>query len=277
MAWLKRLKTWIWLGQSQAAALLFRRITVRLTGAAIAAGGITLMGFGTIGSPVISNGTSLVDAGGNNNAGDFFLDGISLGPGGEHDPHLGCPNSIIVGGKDLADSSGTFNIFGWPPSGSMEDLLDGTWHYTVATTSSTTTVGGGTQTIAIVSTSELVAAALNAGDTPQQIQGLHFKFQVNQDPVKFKTFWLDCVVGTTTTSSSTTSGAPAPPSTTSTTTGAVPGTPISTPGVGTGALGVTTKTPSTGADVEFGLGLGLVIGGAAMAVGAGPLFRRKKK
>lgn len=294
--------TWLWALQSQVVILAARRITVRLTGAAIAAGGLGLMGLGTAAAPSLSGGVALQSSVGDDNAGDFFLDSISLGPGGETDPHLGCPASIIVGGMNLADPSGGFTIFGWPPSGSQESLLSGTWQYN--------TIVGGTQTIATVSATTLVNDAIAAGDTVVNPNGLHFKIQVGQDPTKFKTFWLDCTP-TTSTTTTTTSSTPATTTTTTTapeetttttapeetTTTTAPAESTTTPaappevvsssstasalgvgaGSGSGVLGASTGTPSTGADVQFGLGLGLAIGGGTLAFAAGPLGRRFKK
>ena len=272
MAGLRKLTYWLYMSQSHVVGLLLRRLTVRLTGAAIATGGLALMGFGTIGAPALSNGVALQAANGDNNAGDFFLDGISLGPGGEHDPHLGCPTSIIVGGMNLADSSGSYTIYGWPPSGTQESLLSGTWNYNKTV--------GGTQTIATVSSTTLVNDAIAAGDTAINSQGLHFKILVSQDPTKFKTFWLNCAAPAAPTPTPTPTPRPGPtPTPTPTPTPAPPGpTPTPTPhastssvaGVGTGVLGASTGTPSTGADVDFGLGLGM------LALGGGLMFAAKR-
>jgi hypothetical protein len=49
-----------------------------------------------------------------------------------------------------------------------------------------------------------------------------------------------------------------------------------TSGQGSGVLAISTSTPSTGADVGFGTGLLLVIGGTGLVLGAGRLSRRRK-
>ena len=297
MVGLRWLALWLYLSRSYFMTLLARRITVRLTGAAIATGGLALIGVGTVGSPVLSNGIALQAAGGDSNGGDVWVDNVGqpAGPGHEQDPHLSCTN-INLWGNSLADSSGTYTIDGWPGTGTgAGDLVYGvaTWHYNTA--------AGGDQVISVINVQTLLADALANGDTLQAQQGLHFKLQLLQDPQKHKTFWVNCVPATTTTSSttsstastttststatSTTSTAPggatsttsAAPGATTTTTPAALTTTVTSAGVGAGVLGASTSTPSTGADVEFGLGLGLMIGGAALAAGAGPLFRRLKK
>ena len=47
------------------------------------------------------------------------------------DPHLACAN-INLWGNGLADSSGTFTIDGWSPSGSHEQVDAATWSYNTA-------------------------------------------------------------------------------------------------------------------------------------------------
>lgn len=79
-------------------------------------------------------------------------------------------------------------------------------------------------------------------------------------------------------SSTTTTGTAATSTTTSTTTGSSRASSTaassSSNGAGTGVAGTSTGTPGTGAEVAFGVGLGLVIGGAALAFTAGPRRRR---
>src|SRR5207253_836509 len=102
-------------------------------------------------------------------------------------------------GAGLADTSGTFTIDGWPPSGHKAQAYpaSGTlpWNYTA---------GSGTQNLLLAGASDpytadadidvdkLLANAKNNGDAPVNKQGFHFKLQFSQDPQKHKTFWVDC-------------------------------------------------------------------------------------
>src|SRR5436305_12591321 len=74
--------------------------------------------------------TALAASGGDSNAGDVWLDNVGqpAGPGHEMDPRLACQDINLWGDK-LADSSGTFTINGWPPSGGKEVDYSGTWSY----------------------------------------------------------------------------------------------------------------------------------------------------
>ncbi len=120
---------------------------------------------------------------GNPNSGDVWVDNVGqpAGPGHEMDPHLACQN-INLWGNGLADSSGTFGIDGWPPSGAQESDYSANWHYS----------SSGDQVIAVINVAQLIATAKANGDTPQANQGYHFKLQFSQDPQKHKTFWVDC-------------------------------------------------------------------------------------
>lgn len=71
--------------------------------------------------------------------------------------------------------------------------------------------------------------------------------------------------GTSTTGGTTTAGSSGASSTAASS---------SSSGAGTGVAGTSTGTPGTGAEVAFGVGLGLVIGGVALAFTAGPRRRR---
>lgn len=125
------------------------------------------------------------DAGGDNNAGDIWVDtvGAPPGPGHEMDPHLPCADINLWGDK-LADASGTYTIDGWQPSGSGGQAYSSTWNYDQAT--------GGSQVIDVINKDTLIAAAVANGDAPVNKQGFHFKIQFVQDPQKHKTFWIDC-------------------------------------------------------------------------------------
>ena len=144
--------------------------------------------------------------GGDSNAGDVWTDNVGqpAGPGHEQDTHLACQD-INLWGSGLADSSGSFTIDGWPPSGSKETDYSGTWAYDTAQ--------GGDQVVAVISISQLIATAQANGDAPKNSQGYHFMLQFPQDPQKHKTFWVDCPAGTSAAGTQTSSG-----STTSTTT-----------------------------------------------------------
>jgi hypothetical protein len=146
--------------------------------------------------------------GGNSNAGDVWLDNVGnpAGPGHEMDPHLACQD-INLWGSGLADSSGSFAIDGWPPSGGKEEDYSATWSYDTAK--------GGDQVVAVINVSQLIATAQHNGDAPKNKQGYHFKLQFSQDPQKHKTFWVDCTSSGP--SSPGTTGSPTPTSTTRTT------------------------------------------------------------
>ena len=179
-----------------------RKVGVRLTGVTIFTGGLALMGFGTIGSPLSSGGVVAAAPGGNSNSGDVWVDNVGnpAGPGHENDPHLDCAD-INVWGNGLSDPSGSYTVDGWPPSGSQEQDYpatgEGTWSYDTAT--------GGDQVTAVIDVDVLIANAIANGDTAQAQQGFHFKLEFSQDPQKHKVFWVDCPGQTTTTTSSTTS------------------------------------------------------------------------
>ena len=213
-----------------------RRVAVRLAGVAVATGGLALMGFGTIGSPLASGGTAAAApaAGGNNNKGDVFVDNVGnpCCPGHEQDPHLTCTN-INLWGDGMADPTGNYVIDGWPPSGSMEQDYpttgQGTWTYNQTQ--------GGTQVIDVINVTTLINNAIANGDTPQANQGYHFKLQLVQAPQKHKTFWVDCAA--TTTTSSTTSSTGSSTSSTSSSTSTQSTT------VRTSTTSKTTKTKTT--------------------------------
>ncbi|HEX6538932.1 MAG TPA: hypothetical protein VF155_07115 [Candidatus Dormibacteraeota bacterium] len=266
-----------------------RRVAVRLIGVTVATGGLALMGFGTIGSPLASGGTAAAAPGGHNNKEDVFLDNVGQPccPGHEQDPHLTCTD-INIWGVSMTDPSGTYTIDGWPPSGSHEQDYpasgDGAWTYDQTL--------GGPQVISVINVHTLISNAIANGDTPQGNQSFHFKLQLLQAPQKHKTFWVDCPTTSTTSTSSTTSTtsssthrtthttSTAASSTTSSTAASstsslVP--PVSTSSsVGTGTLAVSTATPSTGADAEFGLGLGLMIAGGGLVAAAARMGRQPK-
>jgi hypothetical protein len=123
--------------------------------------------------------------GGDPNAGDVWPDNVGqpAGPGHENDAHLACQD-IDLWGAGLADSSGTFTIDGWTPTGSKEQDYTGAWSYGG---------GRGAQVIAVINVQQLIAQAAANGDRPAK-QGYHFKLQLTQDPQKQKTFWVNCPV-----------------------------------------------------------------------------------
>jgi hypothetical protein len=137
--------------------------------------------------------------GGDPNAGDVWVDNVGQpsGPGHEMDPHLACQN-INLWGAGLADSSGSYTIDGWPPSGSQEQDYPATgaasWSYNQSI--------GGSQVIDVIPVKTLIENAIANGDAPQNGQGFHFKLQFGQDPQKHKTFWVNCQLPTIATSAS---------------------------------------------------------------------------
>jgi hypothetical protein len=146
-----------------------------------------------------ASGPAFSSPGGDKNAGDVWVDNVGQppGPGHEMDPHLACQD-INLWGNGLADSSGTYTIAGWPPSGHQETDYSSSWSYDTAK--------GGDQVTSVISVATLMASAQMNGDTPNNGQGYHFKLQFSQDPQKHKTFWVNCTPppapsGTTTTQS----------------------------------------------------------------------------
>ena len=138
-----------------------------------------------VGALSLATGAGAVAAtGGDPNAGDVWVDNVGQppGPGHEMDPHLACQD-INMWADKLADSSGSYTIDGWPPSGSQEVDYSGTWSYSQSQ--------GGDQVIAVINVQQLIANAQANGDTAAH-QGFHFKLQFSQDPQKHKTFWVNC-------------------------------------------------------------------------------------
>jgi len=117
---------------------------------------------------------------GDANAGDVWVDTSSgpspmfgvdaAGPGHEQDSHLPCLDVGIFAAK-MADPTGSFTVFSWPPTGNQTQVYSGTWTYTAGSADP--------QEIALIPVSALVPVG-------------HFKLEVSQDPSKFKTFWIDC-------------------------------------------------------------------------------------
>ncbi len=119
--------------------------------------------------------------GGDSNRGDVWLDSIGqpAGPGHEMDPHLAC-SDVVLYGAGLAESSGSFTVDGWPPSGSQTVDYLGQWQ-----------VQSGTEQIAVIPIRQLLSGAQASGDSATS-HGFHFKLDFSQDPQKHKTFWIDC-------------------------------------------------------------------------------------
>jgi hypothetical protein len=126
-------------------------------------------------------------AGGDNNAGDVWVDtvGAPQGRGHETDPHLPCADINLWGDK-LADPTGSYRVIGIPPSGAHGQAYMSTWTYQRAS--------GGNQVIDVIDVERLISAAVANGDRPVNRQGFHFKLALSQDPHKFKTFWVKCAV-----------------------------------------------------------------------------------
>ena len=176
-------------------------------------------------------GAAWAASGGDSNAGDVWLDNVGQppGPGHEMDPHLACQD-INLWGSGLADSSGTFAIDGWPPSGSQEVDYSGTWSY-----SHNGSRKSGDQIIAVINVQQLIATAQANGDKPAA-QGYHFKLDFSQDPQKHKTFWVNCPAPS--------SGGSTSRGSTSTTTGGTTSSTTSTSNTSTSS-GSSERTTST--------------------------------
>jgi hypothetical protein len=170
------------------------------------------------------------------NAGDVWVDNVGQpsGPGHEQDPHLNCAD-INLWGNGLADSSGTFIISSWAPTGSGATAYGpAPWTYNQTT--------GGDQVLAVIPISSLLAGSVANGDIPQAQQGLHFKLQFVQDPQKHKTFWVNCLSPspspTETSTASPTATASSTPSPTPT------GSPSATPTGSVAPTAAPTGTPA---------------------------------
>jgi len=144
-----------------------------------------------------TGGSALASSGGDKNAGDVWTDNVGQpsGPGHEQDPHLACQD-INLWGSGLADSTGSYTIDGWPPSGAKEQDYSSTWSYDQSS--------GGSQIVSVINVSQLISAAQANHDAPVNKQGYHFKLQFSQDPAKHKTFWVNCTPPASGTSGSTT-------------------------------------------------------------------------
>jgi plastocyanin len=127
------------------------------------------------------------------NAGDTWVDNVGqpAGPGHEMDPHLACTD-INLWGNGMTDSSGSYTIDSWSPSGHHEQVYSGTWNYNTAQ--------GGDQIMDVIHVATLIANAKANGDAPVNKQGFHFKLELSQGPQKTKTFWVNCT-GTSTVAS----------------------------------------------------------------------------
>jgi len=123
------------------------------------------------------------------NRGDVWVDNVGQppGPGHEMDPHLACAD-INLWGNGLANSTGTYTVDGWPPSGSKEQDWPqsgpGTWNYDRS--------AGGDQILDVIKVATLISDAIANGDAVHNKQGFHFKLQFVQAPQKHKTFWVNC-------------------------------------------------------------------------------------
>ena len=215
------------------------------------------------------------------NSGDVWVDNVGqpAGPGHEQDPHLACTDINIWGNK-LAASAGIYTVDGWPPSGAQKQDYPASgsapWTYNTAL--------GGDQVISVISVQALIATAIANGDVAQPQHGFHFKLEISQDPQKHKTFWVSCPAGggvggetstptsTPTPTADTSTATPTPTSDVSTPTPTPSGgvnalTATPTPGSpsASGVRGVSTSTPSTGANGwTLGLGLVALLTGASM-------------
>ena len=192
-----------------------------------------------------SDGQSNHDGSADSNRGDVWTDNVGQpsGPGHEQDTHLSCSN-INLWGAGMGDSSGTYAIDSWPPSGNQAVVYNSTWHYNQAQ--------GGSQVISVIDVKTLVANAQAAGAAPQNKSGYHFKLDLTQDPQKHKTFWVNCPAAAP--SGAGNGGTLGHVRNGGGTAGTSTGRPTSTGGdteavtpPASGVEGVTTNTPSSGA------------------------------
>src|SRR5215472_12185661 len=87
---------------------------LRLAGSVLGAGGLALLGAGIVAGP--PRAALAAPAGGQ--TGTFWVGNVGHDSGESTDPHLDCTD-LELRGSSLAASSGTFQIIGWPPSGSQ--------------------------------------------------------------------------------------------------------------------------------------------------------------
>src|SRR5438477_3576176 len=132
-----------------------RRIRISSSRACAVAGSLAVT-MSLLGSVQFDTGNVRAAVG---NRGDVWVDtfGGPPGPGHEQDPHLPCAD-INLWGNGLADSSGTYFIDGWPPTGSQEEDYSSTWSYD--------TTAGGTQVISVINVGLLTSTATANGDSP---------------------------------------------------------------------------------------------------------------
>jgi hypothetical protein len=270
-------------GTAGSAAVLIAGASMWLSSAPTLANGHTT-------SSSQTNGSSNHNGAGDNNRGDVWTDNVAQpsGPGHEQDPHLTCTD-INLWAAGMGDSSGSYAIDSWPPSGNQAVVYNSTWLYNRAQTDP--------QVISVIDVQKLVASARAAGAAPQNKQGYHFKLDLTQDPQKHKTFWVNCETPTSggsptpghsasptpghSASPTPSNGASATPSngTSPTPTAGVQGVSTTpSPSVAAGAspaqgtLGAGTTMPSTG---QAALTVGLLVALALIIAGAAALRRSR--
>ena len=255
------------------------RLPVRWTGAAMVTAGMLIFG-----GALVSHPSSVAAGSAQSNKGDVWVDNVSQpsGPGHEMDPHLDCAD-INVWGNALAPSSGTYTVDGWAPSGTGKD--DQAWPGTAKSPSTQpwSYSGAGNKVVSVIDVDTLLDHAIANGDTAQAQQGFHFKLQFTADPQKHKTFWVKCEAATptpTATPTATPTPTPTPTPTATPTATPTPAT-VTTTSSSVAAVSATAgskatpvSTPSTGADVPFGAGMLLALGGLTTL---GASYRRRRK
>jgi hypothetical protein len=118
-------------------------------------------------------------------SGVFWVDnvGAPAGPGREHDAHLVCDDiNLWANGVDIG--SGTYVIYGVPPTGTGEVVYRGTAGNPVPATWTYDESLGGNQVADRISVDLLIFHSIIHGDTPVNGQGYHLQKNV--------TFWVNC-------------------------------------------------------------------------------------
>lgn len=285
MGGLRRLAARLWTAP-HVFSLTARRITVRLTGAAIATGGLALLGLGTMGSPVVTGGGAQLVATTLSSVTGISVSCTAGGAAGTvtvSSPQNGETLTLQV----FSHTPGDANFV--PIAGATEviDISAGTTTYSYSIAFAPV-AGANTYRVEIVGATPVGSWDSSASGSPDtNTKSASFSCGAASTTTTSSTSTTSSTPETSTTSTTTSTPGSSTTSTTSNTPGSstsssshtttVPGTVVTSSGVGAGVRGASTGTPATGADAEFGFGLGLMIGGGALALGAGRLFRGKKK
>ena len=258
---------------------LSRLVATRIAGAAVGTAGIALMGIGTVGSPVASGGGAQLMS-----VTLTSVSGISVSCT-DHSGTNTATGSVTVTNPQDGETL-KLQVFYHTPGSSVFVPILGAFE-TLNISASTTSY----------SYSISFAPVFGANTYRVQIVDATPQSSWNTDSLNTKSDSFSCGVATTTTTTTTKTTTPTTTTTTTTTNSAGSSTSstttttthsagsstasttakTTTTSVTSGVAGATTSTPSTGANVAFGVGLGLLIIGGGLLFGARPLLRRWRK